>query len=112
MKRTDFNIKEFNNGNLSIRLPKEYIKRIKNRNLSAIEVISWVLDELDCYFVGDEFCLGNDAMGAMIYNLYSDVVYIINLNDIDKKLMSGRWLRLYAKVPDDDDREVINEWVE
>lgn len=113
MKREDFNIKEFNNGNLSIRLPKEYIERIKNRDhLSSIEAISWVLDELDCYFVGDEFCLGNDAMGAMIYNLYSDVVYIINFNDINKKLMTGHWLRLYARVPDKDDREVINSELE
>ena len=110
MKRIDDNIKEFNNGNLSIRFPVEYREKIKSGVVSAIEVISWVLDELDCYFIGDEFCLGNDAMGAMIYNCYSDLVYIINFNDIEKTLAAGRWLRLYARIPDENDKEIIDEW--
>lgn len=111
MKRIHENIKEFNNGNLSIRFPVEYREKLKSGVVSAIEVISCVLDELDCYFIGDEFCLGNDAMGAMIYNCYSDLVYIINFNDIEKTLAAGRWLRLYARIPDEYDREVINEWM-
>lgn len=112
MKRAHENIKEFKNGNLSIRFPIEYRDKLKSGVVSAIEVISWVLDELDCYFIGDEFCLGNWAMGAMIYNCYSDLVYIINFNDIEGTLAAGRWLRLYARVPDEDDREIIDErWV-
>ena len=110
MKRIHENIKEFQNGNLSIRFPVEYREKLKNGVVSSIEVISWVLDELDCYFIGDEFCLGNYEMGAMIYNCYSDLVYIINFNDIDKVLAAGRWLRLYARIPDESDREIIDEW--
>lgn len=110
MKRVHENIKEFNNGNLSIRFPVEYREKLKSGVVSAIEVISYVLDELDCYFVGDEFCLSNYAMGAMIYNCYSDLVYIINFNDIEEILAAGRWLRLYARKPTTDDREIINEW--
>ena len=110
MKREHENIKEFNNGNLSIRFPVEYRDKLKSGVVSAIEVISWVLDELDCYFVGEQFCLSNYAMGAMIYNCYSDLVYIINLNDIEKVLSRGRWLRLYARKPDENDRKIINEW--
>ena len=49
-------------------------------------------------------------MGAMIYNCYSDLVYIINFNDIEETLAAGRWLRLYARIPDTTDREIINEW--
>lgn len=109
MKRAHENIKEFKNGNLSIRFPIEYRDKLKSGVVSAIEVISWVLDELDCYFIGDEFCLGNCAMGAMIYNSYSDLVYIINFDDIEGTLAAGRWLRLYARVPDEDDREIIDE---
>lgn len=101
MKRVHENIKEFSNGNLSIRFPVEYREKLKSGVVSAIEVISWVLDE---------FCLSNYAMGAMIYNCYSDLVYIINFNDIEEILAAGRWLRLYAKTPDTDDREIINEW--
>ena len=48
--------------------------------------------------------------GAMIYNCYSDLVYIINFNDIEETLAAGRWLRLYARIPDKNDREIINEW--
>ena len=110
MKRIHENIKEFQNGNLSIRFPVEYREKLKNGVVSSIEVISWVLEELDCYFIGDEFCLGNYAMGAMIYNCYSDLVYIINFNDIYKVLAAGRWLRLYARIPDENDREIIDEW--
>lgn len=110
MKRAHENIKEFKNGNLSIRFPVEYRDKLKSGVVSAIEVISLVLDELDCYFVGEEFCLGNWAMGAMIYNCYSDLVYIINFVEIEKTLAAGHWLRLYARIPDENDRDVINEW--
>ena len=110
MKRIHENIKEFQNGNLSIRFPVEYREKLKSGVVSAIEVLTWTLDELDCYFVGEEFCLGNDAIGIMIYNCYSDLVYIINFNDIEKVLAAGRWLRLYARIPDEDDREIISEW--
>lgn len=110
MKRAHENIKEFKNGNLSIRFPIEYQDKLKSGVVSAIEVISLVLEELDCYFIGDEFCLGNYTMGAMIYNCYSDLVYIINFDDIEGTLAAGRWLRLYARIPDKDDREIIDEW--
>ena len=46
-------------------------------------------------------------MGAMIYNCHSDLVYIINFNDIEETLTAGRWLRLYARKPNEDDRETI-----
>lgn len=107
MKRVHENIKEFQNGNLSIRFPVEYREKLKSGVVSAIEVLSWTLDELDCYFIGDEFCIGNYAMGAMIYNCYSDLVYIINFNDIEEILAPGRWLRLYARKPTTYDRETI-----
>ena len=110
MKRESEDIKEFSNGNLSIRFSAEYLDKLKSGVVSAIEVLSWTLDELDCYFVGEEFCLGNDAMGIMIYNCHSDLVYIINFNDIEV-LVAGHWLRLYARTPDEDDREIINEWL-
>lgn len=50
-------------------------------------------------------------MGAMIYNCHSDLVYIINFNDIEKVLAAGHWLRLYARTPDEDDRKIIAEWL-
>lgn len=111
MKRTNENIKEFKNGNLSIRFSKEDLESITVGHVSPIEVLVWQLSELDCYLIGDEFCLGYDAMGCMIYNSYSDLVYIMNLNDIDLVLMTGRWLRLNGRKPTEDDRVLIEEEV-
>lgn len=107
MKREHENIKEFSNGNISIRFSPDDMRALNEKRYSSTELLSWVLEELDCYLVGDEFCLGNYATGAMIYNCYSDLVYIINLNDIDDILTVGRWLRLYARKPDKDDREIL-----
>ena len=110
MLREGTNIKEFKNGNISIRFNPDDMPGLSEKRFSAIELLSWTLENLDCYFVGDEFCLNNFAMGAMIYNCHSDLVYIIDLNDIEKVLSRGDWLRLYARKPDENDREIINEW--
>lgn len=68
-----------------------------------------MLEELDCYFVGEEFCLSNYTTGAMIYNCYADLIYIINPGDIESVLAVGCWLRLYVKTPDLDDRKIIEK---
>lgn len=112
MKREHENIKEFKNGNINFRFNPEQVTEIKTGKVSAVEVISWTLDEIDCYFIGEEYCLGNFTMGATIYNAHSDLCYIINFSDIITVLMSGRWLKLYARKPDENDREIIKEWEE
>ena len=78
--------------------------------MHKIQAKEFTFEDFSCEHLDDEFCLSNYAMGAMIYNCYSDLVYIINFNDIEEILAAGRWLRLYAKTPDTDDREIINEW--
>lgn len=110
MKRKHENIKEFKNGNINFRFSPEQIKELKTGKVSAVEVISWILDEIDCYFIGESYCLSNFTMGATIYNVYSDLCYIIDFSDIEKVLMAGRWLKLYARKPDETDREIIEEW--
>lgn len=109
MKRVHENIKEFNNGNISFRLTTEQITDIYNKRFSDIEVISWILDEIDCYFVGDEYCLGNFDMGATIYNAYSELCYTINFSEIESVLMSGKWLKLYARQPNECDIRDIED---
>ena len=110
MRRKHENIKEFKNGNLAIRSPIEYRKDLKSGNHAALEVISWLLDELDCYLVGEPFCLSNFAIGQDIHNANMDLMYTLNFNDILDALAAGRWLRLYARELDETDRELINEW--
>lgn len=111
MKRVHENIREFQNGNINFRFTPEQIAELKTGKISAVEVISWILDEIDCYFIGEQYCLGNYATGATIYNAYFDLCYIIDFSDVETVLMSGRYLKLYARKPDENDRETIEkEW--
>lgn len=110
MKRQHENIKEFKNGNVNLRFSPEQITELKTGKVSAVEVISWTLDKIDCYFIGESYCLSNFTTGATIYNAHSDLCYIIDFSDIEKVLMAGHWLKLYARKPDETDREIIEEW--
>ncbi len=97
----------FKNGNINIRFSQETIDDIKSNRFSDIECLSYALEDVDCYFYGEQFCLSNYAMGIMIYNFYSDKVYLLNFADTDK-LLQGKTLKLYARKPDEYDREQIH----
>jgi hypothetical protein len=107
MLREHENIKEFKNGNILIRFPLEYKDRLLSGKISAVEVLNFLLEEIDCYFIGDSFCISNYDTGMLIYNCYSDLVYIIATSDILDVLANFRWLRLYARKPSDVDRKII-----
>lgn len=107
MKRQHDNIKEFGNGNINIRFSPEQIAELKTGKISVVEVLSWTLEEIDCYFIGESYCLSNFTTGATIYNAYSDLCYTIAFSDVESVMMSGRWLKLYARKPDDTDREIL-----
>ena len=102
-------IREFNNGNINIKLSVDTIADINAGKYSDIEVLSWLLNDLDCYFISDQFCLSNFDMGVSIYNCYSDLVYILAFSDIINKLMQNKTLKLYAATPTADDRSLIDE---
>ena len=107
IRNTD-NVKEFKNGNLNIHFTADEIADINNDSLmSGFTHLIHVLDWVDCYFVGDSYCLSNFTMGRTIYNAYSDVCYILDLSDIDAVLMHGKTLKLYAHKPDAEEREMI-----
>ena len=108
MKREHENIKEFKNGNLSIRFSSGHMDKLK-KSVSAIEILSWTLEELDCYFVGEEFCLSNYTTGVNIYNVYSNLIYTLAFSDILSVLAKNHWLKLYARKPDEYEREIIKE---
>ena len=107
IRKTD-NVKEFKNGNLNIHFSAEEITEINSDDMqSGLSALINVLDWADCYFVGNSFSWGNFTMGQLIYNAYSDVCYILDLSDIDAVLMHGKTLKLYARKPDAEDREMI-----
>ena len=97
----------FRNGNINIRFTEEILSELKSDKYSVIEVLSWELERADCYFIGDEFCISNYEMGALIYNAYSDVVYILMFSDILNILAEGKTLKLYGHEPSDSDRELL-----
>lgn len=105
MLRTTDYIKEYKNGNITIKFDRELIELSKRDNVLAL---SSALDTADCYFIGETYCLGNYATGHTIYNAYSDLVYIFDWNLL-AMLKNGETVRLYARKPDETDRELIEK---
>ena len=107
MLRENYNnggiIREYQNGNITIRYHKEGIEESKKDN---ILLLSSLLDMIDCSFIGETYCLSNWATGHTIYNAYSDLVYIFDWNLL-AILENGETIRLYAHKPDETDRELI-----
>lgn len=109
MRRHEY-IREFENGNINFRLSTELLEQIKEGKISQIEAIGWTLDELDCYLVGEEYCIGNAlGMAVDVYNAHSDYCYMLVFKDIEEVLMAGKTLKLYAREPDETDRERLRE---
>lgn len=108
MLRKNDSIIEFKNNNLNIKLDNYYKELFQTDKWACLNDI---LSGLDCYFIGDYICLSNFNMGVQIYNLYSDVCYI--LSDIDiSNLKEGKNVKLYAYKPSLDDRELIKNELE
>lgn len=103
MLRNTDHCKEYKNGNLLIKYDEYAIEQSKKDSLSTL---ASVLEEIDCYFIGETYCISNYAMGHTIYNCYSDLCYIFAWNDIET-LEQGKTLKLYARKPDEWDRELI-----
>lgn len=109
MLRENYNnggiIREYKNGNITIKYYKEGIEESKKDN---ILLLSSLLEMIDCSFIGEIYCLSNWATGHPIYNAYSDLIYIFAWGDIDK-LEKGKTIRLYARKPDETDREILEK---
>lgn len=103
MKRITDHCKEHKNGNLLIKYDKDAIEQSKKDSLLTLASI---LEEIDCYFIGETYCISNYAMGHTIYNCHSDLCYIFAWNDIET-LEQGKTLKLYARKPGEWDRELI-----
>lgn len=97
--------REYKNGNITIKYYEEGIEESKKDYVLAL---SSLLDMIDCYFIGETYCLSNYEEGHTIYNAYSDLVYIFSWNDIEE-LEKGKTVRLYAKKPDETDREILEK---
>lgn len=98
-------IREYKNGNITIKYYKEGIEESKKDN---ILLLSCLLKMIDCYFIEKTYRLSNHETVHTIYNVYSDLVYIFAWNYIDK-LEHGKTIRLYAIKPDETDKEILDK---
>ena len=103
MLRTTDHCKEYKNGNIIIKYDRDMIAESKRDSLFTL---SSVLDEIDCYFIGETYCLNNYETGHTVYNAYSDLVYIFPWRELET-LASGKAVKLFARKPDETDRELI-----
>lgn len=103
MLRNNGMCKEYKNGNITIKFDPETVEAAKKDD---VLILSDVLSMFDCYFIGESYCLSNWAMGHTIYNAYSDLVYIFDWNLL-AMLKAGEMVRIYARKPDEADREIL-----
>lgn len=103
MLREHTNIKEFKNGNINLKFDRDLLEDAKKDELLTL---SSLLNEIDCYFIGETYCLSNYETGHTIYNCYSDLVYIFPWAALEE-LKAGKTVKLYARKPDEADREIV-----
>lgn len=102
LRKSDY-CKEYKNGNITIKYNSDMIQASKKDDVLTIsDVLSWI----DCYFIGETYCLSNYETGHTIYNVYSDLVYIFPWRFLED-LEAGKTIRLYARRPDENDREIL-----
>ena len=102
LRKSDY-CKEYKNGNITIKYDGDMIQASKKDDVLTIsDVLSWI----DCYFIGETYCLSNYETGHTIYNVYSDLVYIFPWRFLED-LEAGKTIRLYARRPDENDREIL-----
>lgn len=92
------------NSGISFSFTEEEIEKIKKGTLSDIECIVFELEKLEIKFISDNQCINNYEMGAVLYDAYTDKVFLLNFSDIDNVLMKGETLTLEGKEPTKDDR--------
>lgn len=102
LRKTD-SCKEYKNGNLVIKYDS-FLKEIAAKD--EILALSAALSEIDCYLIGETYNLTNFETGHTVYNCYSDQAYVFAWSDLEK-LNQGKAVKLYARDPDETDRETL-----
>lgn len=99
----DGQLKQYKNGNITIKFNRDTIQdAMKDDVLTLDSLLFW----LDCYFIGETYCLSNYETGHTIYNYHSDLVYIFPWRELET-LKAGKTVRLYAMKPGENDRDII-----
>ena len=99
-------IKEFKNGNMNIHFDIQDVYQDE----SDIVNLLWLIDSHDTYNIGDEYCLSNYDMGMTLYNVRTDKIFIVSFSELSESFKTGKTLKLYARIPDKYDRELIDQF--
>ena len=99
-------IKEFKNGNMNIHFDIQDVYYF----LSVIVNLLWFIVSHDTYNIGDEYCLSNYDMGMTLYNVRTDKIFIVSFSELSESFKTGKTLKLYARIPDEYDRELIDQF--
>lgn len=105
-------LKEFKNGNVNIKFSNESImdcRQDDNMFQKGFATVFNMLAWFDTYVISDVLVFGNFEGGYILYNVRLDRVYRILTQDIDA-LIVGETIKLYASVPDEDEREMIEHY--
>ena len=104
LRKSDY-CKEYKNGNITVKYDRDMIQASKKDQILTIsDVLSWI----DCYFIGETYCLSNYETGHTLYNAYSDLIYVFPWRYLED-LENGKTIRLYACRPDETDREILEK---
>lgn len=99
--------KLYKNNNLDVQFSQDELNEIKDGRYTPLEMLQSIIEWSDCYLVGEIFCLSNYECGVDIYNLNRDVLYTLCMSDIEKALLKGKTLKLYAREVDEYERQKL-----
>lgn len=102
LRKSDY-CKVYKNGNITVKYDRDMIQDSKkDQILTIVSALEWI----DCLFIGETYCLSNFETGHTLYNCYSDLVYVFPWRFLED-LEAGKTVRLYARRPDEYDREIL-----
>ena len=99
-------VKEFKNGNMNIHFDIQDVYQDE----SDVVNLLWLIDSKDTYVISDEYCLSNYDMGMTLYNVRTDKTFIVSFTELAESFKTGKTLKLYARIPDEYDRELIDQF--
>lgn len=102
LRKTD-SCKEYKNGNMVIKYDSILMELAAEDKILAL---SEALSEIDCYLIGETYNLSNFETGHTVYNCHSDKAYMFAWSDLER-LNAGKAVKLYARDPDEADREIL-----
>lgn len=112
MKNRFDNAIQFKNGNIHIKFDHDTLDRINDNNHYPYNDDRFELNEslfaVDSFILNNQYFVGCECFQT-IYNANTDKYYTLRLSDIEKYLLNGKTLILYARDPIDDEIDWKNQ---